>query len=368
MKKLLLISLFVVAAGAARSQEFLWKLGMTTQFDNREYKSDYNWSQTLFGVRATPELGLGWNDNSVMAGLTYINEFGAPSYEFPTQIVLYYNYNDHRHYNISGGVIPRTQSIARYSRAFFSDSVMFYHPNIGGLLAQIYGQKGYFEFACDWDSRQSITRREMFTLFSAGEAHLGPVLGGYNFSMHHHAGTMVPDSLATARENAVTDNIWVYPYVGVNLQRYLPVDSLFVSVGWLQSFQHDRSFDANYVTPGGVQIEALVQKWGFGIYNTLYLGPSLMPYFSAYGATLYWGDPFYATTKGVYDRLELYWQPILRRDMSLKISSVHHFDGTRWSWQQMVSFSLNLDKGMFDHKEKPVKHKKVERERIFYLQ
>jgi len=342
MKKLLFISVFAALALAARAQDFLWKVELASQFDNREYKSDFNWSQTLFGVRAVPQAGLGWNNNSIMGGITYINEFGAPSYEFPTQIVVYYNYNDHKHYNISGGVIPRSQSIARYSRAFFNDSVMFYRPNIGGLLAQIYGKKGYFEFACDWDSRQSVTRREKFTLFSAGEIHLGPAVGGYNFSMHHHAGTMLAES--------VTDNIWFYPYAGVDLKKYLPLDSLLVTVGWLKSFQHDRGSDAHYVTPGGVQIEALVQKCGFGVYNTLYLGPSLMPYFDKYGSSLYWGDPFYSTTKHVYDRLELYWQPILRRDMSLKISSVHHYDGHRWGWQQMVSLAVFLDRDKFRNK------------------
>ncbi|GHU98688.1 hypothetical protein FACS1894159_01540 [Bacteroidia bacterium] len=340
MRKLrFLLPAMLAATLLAHGQEFIWNIDLASEFDNREYKSDFNSSQTLFGVRATPEVGLGWKCNQLKAGLTYINEFGAPSYEFPTQIVVYYNWNDHRHYSVSGGVIPRNQSIARYSRAFFSDSVRFYDPNIGGLLAQIYGQRGYFEFACDWDSRQSIDRREKFTLFSAGELRLGPAFGGYNFSMHHHAGTMLAEG--------VTDNIWIYPYAGVNLRRQTGADSLFVSVGWLQTSQHDRTYDAGYRNRGGVQIEALVKKWGLGVYNTLYLGPSLMPYYHSYGASLYWGDSFYSTTKGVYDRLELYWEPVVRKDMRLKVSSVHHYDGNRWGWQQMVSFAVDIGSGMF---------------------
>ena len=342
MKKTLLTTLFIIAACvAARGQKFVWNVNLESQFDNREYNSPYNWSQTLFGVRGTPEIGLGWLDNAVKVGATGIVEFGSRSFERRPEMVLYYNYNTDR-FNISGGIFPRNQTIGRYSTAFFSDSVRFYDPNISGLLAQIYGRVGYFEFACDWDSRQTDTRREKFTLFSAAEARCGVMFAGYNFSMHHHAGT--------ATGGWVTDNVWLYPYLGVNLNSLVPMQELWIQAGWLLTAQNDRNFVGKYVTPGGAQIELTAQKWGLGVYNTTYIGKDLMPYYSSYGAGLYWGDSFYATRNGMYNRLELYWSPLRRRDMDLRVSSVHHYDGKTWSWQQMVTFGVFLDRKMFDRK------------------
>ena len=97
----------------------------------------------------------------------------------------------------------------------------------------------------------------------------------------------------------------------------------------------------------GVQIELKVQKWNFGIFNTLYAGKDLMPYYMAdpsldYGPGLYWGEPWYRTRHNIYDRLEIYWQPVHTEIMKLRVASVHHYDGRKWGWQQKVLFSVNL--------------------------
>ena len=90
-----------------------------------------------------------------------------------------------------------------------------------------------------------------------------------------------------------------------------------------------------------------MQKWNFGIFNTLYAGKDLMPYYMAdpsldYGPGLYWGEPWYRTRHNIYDRLEIYWQPVHTEIMKLRVASVHHYDGRKWGWQQKVLFSVNL--------------------------
>ncbi len=82
-----------------------------------------------------------------------------------------------------------------------------------------------------------------------------------------------------------------------------------------------------------------MQKWNFGIFNTLYAGKDLMPYYMAdpsldYGPGLYWGAPWYRTRHNIYDRLEIYWQPVHTEIMKLRVASVHHYDGRKWGWQQ----------------------------------
>ena len=110
------------------------------------------------------------------------------------------------------------------------------------------------------------------------------------------------------------------------------------------------------MTPGGVQIEAHVQKWNFGIHNTFYAGDNLMPYYVApfdnldYGPGLYWGEPFYRTDN-IYDRLEIYWQPVRTSLMNLRVSSVHHYDGHKWGWQQKIIFTVNLGQNRIFNKK-----------------
>lgn len=72
-----------------------------------------------------------------------------------------------------------------------------------------------------------------------------------------------------------------------------------------------------------------------------------MPYYMTdnpsldYGPGLYWGEPWYRTNR-IYDRLELYWQPLCNETMKLRVASVHHYDGHKWGWQQKVLFTVNL--------------------------
>ena len=149
--------------------------------------------------------------------------------------------------------------------------------------------------------------------------------------MYHHAGTYLDDG--------VVDNVLLHPHVGIDLSGKTGMQELSLQAGWLQAFQNDRKCVGDYVTPGGVQIELKVQKWNFGIFNTLYAGKDLMPYYMAdpsldYGPGLYWGEPWYRTRHNIYDRLEIYWQPVHTEIMKLRVASVHHYDGRKWGWQQ----------------------------------
>jgi hypothetical protein len=272
-----------------------------------------------------------------------IEEFGAKTFEKKPEILLYYSYNSPK-YSIFAGRFSRKSVIGHYSNAFFSDSSRFFDANMDGLLLQYKKEGGYAELAFDWDSRQSKTRREKFMIFSSALQKKGIVYGGYNFSMYHYA--MVTDG------SGVVDNVWVLPFVGIDLDRRAFFDRLSLEVGWLQTFQDDRSNEGKYVKPAGVHIEARIEKYKFGILNTVFRGDCMMPYYERYGSELYRGDSFYSTTNGGYNRLEIYWKPLQRGDMDFKVSSVHHYDGHVWSWQQLVSFTVSLIDMIFARKTK----------------
>ena len=343
--KFKIITLFIILwTTQAHSQEIVWNVGLESVFDNREYKSNFNYSQTIFGAVLSPEIGLRWNEShSIMVGAHVLSEFGSPVKDITVDPAFYYNYQ-HKYFNISAGIVPFSQVIGTESRAFFNDSVRFFKRTISGLLLQYVKGKNYAEFYCDWDGRQSETRREKFTLYSSGRITKNILFGRYELSMHHHAGTTTG--------GGVTDNVWINPAIGVDLSHKAWLDSLTISAGYLQSFQNDRTNVGKYVTPKGAEISICIEKWNFGVYNSLFLGDNMMPYNQRFGSSLYWGDSFYSTTNNVYDRVELYWQPLKKKNFNLKVSSVHHFDGDNWSWQQFVKFCVKIDQNTFNKKKK----------------
>ena len=340
-------ALFLICLGRsnALAQQFVWNVNFDSRFDNREYKSEVNWPQTLFGARLTPEVGIGWNGNSIRLGTNLQADFGAKTFNTPPTLVMYYAYESEK-FNAYAGLLPRRNVMGHYSPAFFSDSVKFYDPNIDGLLLQYKGRLGYLEFACDWTGMISNTDRERFMLFSSGRIGNETFYAGYSFDMHHFAGTYLVDG--------VVDNVLLEPYVGVSLARQASFEKLSLEAGWINAFQHIRSRTDNYVKPGGVEIRLHVQKFRFGIDNTLYLGKNLQPYYAdrvsdtsdeVYGPELYMGEPWYRSR--TYDRLEIYWHPIEKPTMNLKVSSVHHFDGKKWGWQQVITFWVNINNKTF---------------------
>lgn len=349
LRILVLGAALTVCGFNASAQRFLWNADFAFRFDNKEYASMENdVSVTNFTARLTPQIGIGWgreNRHALMAGIDLVSDFGNETY-VSRQMICYYRYID-PNYGVWFGRFPRRNLVGTYSHAFFSDYVSYYDSNLDGLAAHYMNDRGYVELVLDWDSMLAEGRREKFMIFSGGQFNLGPFYAGYNFSMYHHAGSV--------EESGVVDNILVYPYAGADFTKYARgFSALYLQAGWLQSFQNDRRYIGHYVAPGGIQIEARVQRWGFGIYNTLYLGGSLMPYYKGtvagqpdYEGGLYKGEPFYRTDRGIYNRLELYWQRRFGSAVAFKVSSVHHYDGTGWGWQQKLELEVYLSEKMF---------------------
>ena len=128
--------------------------------------------------------------------------------------------------------------------------------------------------------------------------------------MYHHAGTYLDDGvvdnvlLASARRDR--------PHADKRCMQEL---SLRAGLAPRRS-RTTANTSATTSRPAAYRSKLKVQKWNFGIHNTLYAGKDLMPYYVArpvsldYGPGLYWGEPWYRTRHNIYDRLEIYWQPV----------------------------------------------------------
>ena len=326
-------------AHAQEKTEVLWDASLHFFFDNREYKSELSTSQTLFGMRLAPETGLRFDDfYSVMVGMNFLADYGAHPAIKANDYIAYFQYRGKK-INCFAGLIPRSKSICNYAYAFFNDSISYYDPNLSGALLQYRGKSGYVEFGVDWNSMRTGEKREKFLLFLGSRIQIRSFYAGLQASMYHHARSHL--------YKGVVDNMLLYPHIGLDLATATRFDQFDVRAGWMQAFQNDRTYVGKYVTPNGFQLDVHLERWHFGVKNTLYAGKNLMPYWEAtapnldYGHGLYWGEPFYRTDS-MYDRLELYWQPHISNRLFLRVSSIHHYDGHCWSWQQKVSFKVRI--------------------------
>ncbi|MBP3357262.1 MAG: hypothetical protein J6K95_08915 [Rikenellaceae bacterium] len=341
-KTLLSLALLLAATLPGKGQQLRWELNFDTQFDNREYSgSRLDGSQTLFGARLTPVVGMGWEGkHSVMIGVDLQADFGQKSFFTDPNLLIYYQFDTPR-YKAYAGVFPRHKLLGDYSRAFFSDSTLFYDNNLEGALFQYVGRRGGVEIACDWNGMKSGDSREKFRIFSYGRLNRGLLFVGYAFSMYHFAGS--------EEELGVVDNILINPFAGLDFAPRTSLEKLDISVGWLQSKQKDRRHEEKGRSPGGVQVDLHLQKWKVGLHNTLYCGKDLMPYWNEYGGELYAGDRFYRTGD-LYNRTELYWHPVQRKDIDVKAGMIFHYDGRKLLNQQLIRLSVRLDDGTFRRK------------------
>lgn len=341
MKKLVLIFAALISVCSLSAQEFTptWKLDYTWLFDNREYKSDYAISQTIFGSRLSPELGLEWGgNNSINIGAQIFTSMGSSEFFDPSSMPLvYYNYSDEK-YNFAAGIVPRSKMMGDYPTAFFCDSTLYYNPVIQGGIANYKGENGYIELCFSWVGLLATDVREEFMIFSSAEVQKGKFKAGYYLNMVHYA--MYKDS------TGVVDNILAMPYVGMNLGKVGGVfDKASFRVGGLLSIQRDRKYDDERY-PAGLYVDLSLEKWNLGIENSFYIGDNLMPYYDGhpgdyYGSALYYGDPFYRSGD-IYNRLEIFWNAVNTSRVNLRVESVHHYDGTSLDWQQVMKLTVKL--------------------------
>ena len=339
---------------------FVYDVGFEFNFDNREYGGgEYSPSMTVLGARLTPSVGIRMDASpasvhSLMLGIDVMKDFGsdARTEDLFRELTFYYKWEKdfgRTGMTLTAGIFPRSEMRGSYSTAFFSDYVRFYDPNLEGLILRFRRPSAGYEIGCDWMGQYGDTRRERFMIFSSGEARLADriLVLGYSGYMYHYAGS---------REvRGVVDNILLNPYVGADLSARTGLQDLSFRLGWLQSMQNDRRNIGRYVFPAGGEFHFKIRNWNVSVENRLFYGRDLMPYSDSsdaagqvYADGLYFGDPFYHLRRGgedtgIYDRLELCYEPQIADFIRLRISAVLHFHGSGFSgWQQMVSLLFDL--------------------------
>lgn len=329
----------VLYAGAGlTAQELVVGADFATRFDNREYSGNaFSPSETFFSARLTPLFGVQWDDsNRLMVAVDLWQDFGdGAKFLTDAKPQIYYAFNA-PHVTASAGIFPRTLLRGSYSEAFFSSDVLFYDNLLSGVLANYHSDRGYVEFALDWEGMRTTKTREKFRILSAGEYRGRLLYGGYAFSMLHYA-----KSANEAPDEGVVDYFLVNPYGGVRFHAFFDFD---LRLGYLQSVQRDRRTGRSW-SPKGGELLFSMSRWGLSLRNHLFVGQNMMPMWDTYGSTVYTGSPFYGTTKHIYNKTSIdYGRSFFRDTLDIRAGFVFHYDGVGLGVQQMLTLSVKLEK------------------------
>ena len=319
----LILSIFLTLLPYAYSMalEPLWNIDLGASFDNREGDNSHTAAETYFLVSLAPELGLKFTETDCIAGgAVWVQPLENTIKNGTLYPTLYYRHEG-RKWKFSMGLFPMSQLREPLPGFLWSDSLTYFQKNLRGALLQYGSNNGFFDAYIDWRGMQSHTQREAFNIVFHGEFKKSRKIflaGGYAM-MNHLAKTT-----HAGPEQFVVDNFLVNPYIGIDLSRSVPVDSLVIKGGGLLTIERDRK-KGGWTVPGGFWME-IAGEWKFlGLRNSLYAGGRLFPLYGEFGSLLYAGEPYYASS--FYDRLDIYGK--IYNNKFVEIEAQLNFNFTR---------------------------------------
>ncbi|MCM1072134.1 MAG: hypothetical protein NC210_10075 [[Clostridium] fimetarium] len=340
VRRLIPALLALLAAFAAPAQHLTWEIDFGSVFDNREGSNRYTDTKTFFFTHLAPEIGLRLSDKDRIAGgVVWDQPIGCQWEGARVSPTLYYRRVDGR-WRFSMGMFPRRQLREQMPEFLWSDSLSYHQNNIRGVLVQYeHPGRGFFDAYVDWRGMQTATQREAFNIVFHGlwrPRREGLFFIGAHAMMNH---------FALSRENKenqhIVDNFLANPYVGANLARVTPLDSLRVRAGLLLTVERNRANPSDsWQTPCGGWLELTAQYRRFGLKNSLYAGGKLFPSYLDFGASLYQGEPFYRSS--LYNRTDV-WADIIRGSVvGLRASLNFHVTSDAFIFYQRLILRVNI--------------------------
>lgn len=334
------VLLTAVSCAPLAAQELTWDVDFASVFDNREGSNRYTDTKTFFFTNLAPEIGLRFSEKDRIAGGVVWNQpIGCEWEGARVSPTLYYRRVDGP-WRFSMGMFPRRQLREEMPSFLWSDSLSYHQNNIRGVLVQYERPgRGFFDAYVDWRGMQTATQREAFNIVFHGRWYPrreGVFFFGAHAMMNH---------FALSRENKenqhIVDNFLANPYVGTDLSRVTPLDSLRVRAGLLLTIERNRANpDDSWQTPCGGWLEVIAQYRRFGIKNSLYAGGKLFPSYLDFGAKLYQGEPFYRSC--LYNRTDV-WADIIRGDrLGLRASLDFHVTSDSFIFYQRLILRVNI--------------------------
>ena len=322
----------------AKSQDFNWKVGLFTFFDNSEFSgSSFKVPQTMSGVAISPEVGFRWDSvYRFDAGVSLMHEFGSANaidYYYPT---AYIHYNKEP-YRFTMGAFPRNNVLEKYPRIFFQDSISYYRPNINGIFWEVGKNQNYLNVWLDWTGRQTEITREAFFIGFSGRYNIGILYAQHFGYMYHFASKKNP-----IIDEALHDNLLFLTSLGVNLAPVTGLSQLEFNAGWSIGLERSRADQTGVIKRGGLLMEAKVEYRGIGLFNTFYKGEGTQYFYNDHGNDLYWGDPGYRAQ--TYNRSDIYIRFLRSSKVNMKLVYSLHFLESNVYHEQALKVSVDLNR------------------------
>lgn len=320
-----------------QSQDFFWKAGVYSFFDNVEFSgSEYKMSQTMSGIQAVPEVGIKFDTvHLISAGGNALHEFGGMAAVERFYPVIYYEF-DRKPYRFLMGAFPRSMALDKYPRVFFQDSVSYFRPNMNGVFWEISGRKGYVNLWLDWTGQRSPTEREAFFAGVSGRYGAGIFYLQHFDYMFHYAKDFDP-----IVDRGIHDNMLTLTSAGIDLSGLTFLDRLDINAGWLAGVERARAENSGWLVNSGFFMETRLAYKRVGVFNSLYAGDAQMKFYADHGNGLYWGDPAYRA--GNYNRTDLCVDFINSGRVRLNLTYSLHFAEGNVYHEQLLKAQIMLN-------------------------
>lgn len=318
MKKLILI-LFLLLSATVFAQKFEYEVLFEGIGDNREYFSGLAHSQTILGSRGAFEAGVTIDNHRFRGGLSQLLEFGSDLSFHNPRLTLYYEYSDEQK-DFLFGAFPRRGRI-QFPLAMLTDTLLYYRPNIEGLLGEVRWDWGHQYGFVDWVSRQTDTARENFMAGFSGEIRHKNLFFENYLQLFHDAGAAISFPGDHIRD-----------YLGFALQAGIrtPEGALLwgeVKAGILGSAYRERSVTNGFINASSFFAEANGRWHNYGIKSVLHSGS---------GHRFAYGDLFYRQRD--YWRTDVTWFFINHKNVSGRFNlSFHLINWNDLDQQQQLS-------------------------------
>lgn len=343
MKFIRLITILLLAfysnAIFADEYEFLWGVSANTVFDNREGDETYAPQQTIFFSRISPSFGVKFlREHKFVVGTHYIQPIGIGYKDNKFIPTAYYNFEHYQHnksWNLYFGMIPRKYYGINIPAILFSDSMSYYNPNIRGILLQNKIRRFRHEISLDWRSLQSAEQREAFNVNYNAQMGIGKVFFvGANAQLNHLA-----KRKPAPEGEGVNDDMFVYPFVGLDFYENTIFDVLYLRAGYAASFDRCRAI-GDWEIDNGLLAQLSMRWRKIGVTETLYVGDRQFPLYPMYGSLLNMGDPHYQSS--VYAKTSIFSPIVVNRYVYFGVYLDFNTTKEGTSCYQRVVLNVNL--------------------------
>ncbi len=333
--KLALLLLFLNLSGSGQVPS--WHVGFFSFFDNIEFGgSAVKIPQTMSGIQLAPEYGLIWDSiHRVSAGVNLMHEFGSDKGIDKFYPTAYYEL-DKRPFRFIMGAFPRSVAIGNYSRFFFQDSILYYHPNMNGVFWEYRREHGNLNLWLDWTGRQSKNVHETFFIGLSGKYSFGQFYAMHSGYMYHFARKMNP-----VFDEAFHDNLLFQTSLGIDLSDKTIFTRLDANAGWITGLERARADNTGWISLNGLLVETRIEYKIIGLFNSFYKGSELMYFYDDHGNNLYWGDPAYRAN--TYDRSDFYLRFINNKKVNIELTYSLHFLESHVYHEQLLKVNINLN-------------------------